>query len=229
MSVGKNVHWKLWYLSAVVFGAAYLLSLRWSPYPLSYVLKATPAIVLACLALRCLRGRERALMPIAYICAAAGDVILESSSTTSLVRGLLCFLVTQLLFTRVFIARATWLGSSLPLIGILVVALAILYCLAWPKLASMGVPVAIYLFALATMTSSALMISSTRWIGAGAIAFLVSDAMIGVDTFVTKIPHSIVWIVATYYAAQLMIAWGLFGLPIAREPAMAAVEVRQHQ
>ena len=73
------------------------------------------------------------------------------------------------------------------------------------------IPVAIYILVIGTMTLLAALrtIDDYRLL-AGAVLFMFSDAMIAINKF--QYDGEIVWahlfIMVTYYAAQLLIAWG---------------------
>jgi alkylglycerol monooxygenase len=43
------------------------------------------------------------------------------------------------------------------------------------------------------------------WVALGACVFMVSDSLIAINKFVTPVTLSPLWILATYYAAQLLI------------------------
>lgn len=222
-SQGELAPWRAWLVLAAFFGYGYVVSLGWHPYPGSYVIKAIPAIILAGLALRMLQGAERIVMFIAYLGSAAGDIFLDLDRTAYLPHGLGCFLVTQIGFAWVFARRATWMPSRLPPILVLVIAAAAMATAAWPSLGAMRVPVLVYIVALLTMASTALMVGSTRWIGIGAVVFLVSDTLIGINRFIVPFESSTAIIVAVYISAQLMIAYGLFGTAAAHTRRVATL------
>ena len=86
----------------------------------------------------------------------------------------------------------------------------------YPKLSAIDggalvIPVAVYILVIATMTFLAALrtIDDFRLV-AGAILFMFSDAMIAINKF--QYDGEIVWshlfIMVTYYSAQLLIAWG---------------------
>ena len=47
--------------------------------------------------------------------------------------------------------------------------------------------------------------SAARWVAVGACVFMLSDALIAVNKFLTPVPLVSFWILLTYYAAQLLI------------------------
>ncbi len=203
---------RLVFILAGVVGYGYVASLVWHPYAGSFALMAVPALMLLVLSALRLRGRERVAMIVAFAGAAAGDGFLDLDRTGYLRHGLACFLLTQIGFTVAFAGRARWSRAVLPLLLVLVAAEAVLLGVAWDGLGALRIPVTIYLATLLAMVGSALMVRNAPWIGAGALAFLLSDSLIGVNAFIAPFAHSTPLIVSIYLAALLMIAWGFFGL-----------------
>lgn len=202
-----------WLLFALLVGYAYVASLAVRPYPFSFALKAIPALTLCGLALVRLDGRARVNMALAFAFAAAGDVFLDLDRTRYLPHGLACFLVTQVGFALAFAGHARWTPARLPVIALFVIAAVVLLVFAWPSLGALTIPVIVYIGALLAMTSTALMAVERPWIARGAIAFLISDALIGINRFVAPFAGSTAVIVAIYVTAIVMIARGVFGPP----------------
>jgi len=200
-----------WLGFAAFVGLAYVASLALHPYPLSYAVKAIPAVTLCALALSWLRGRTRMLMALAFAAAAAGDVFLDLDRTRYLPHGLGCFLVTQVAFTLAFRQWARWTPSRLPLVALLVLAEVALLAFAWPNLGPLRIAVIVYLSALLAMTATSLMVRDSPWIAAGGVLFLVSDSLIGINAFIAPFPASTAIIVTIYLASMLFIARGVFG------------------
>lgn len=47
--------------------------------------------------------------------------------------------------------------------------------------------------------------AAARWVALGACVFMVSDSLIAINKFVMPVELSSLWILATYYAAQVLI------------------------
>ena len=47
--------------------------------------------------------------------------------------------------------------------------------------------------------------AGARWVAIGACIFMLSDALIAINKFVTPVPLSGLWILATYFCAQMLI------------------------
>ena len=75
-----------------------------------------------------------------------------------------------------------------------------------PSLGELRVPLAVYSAALITMATLACAVSAV--VGAGGVLFLVSDLMIGADAAGIDLPARGFLVMATYIAAQLLIATG---------------------
>lgn len=199
---------------AAVFGCTYVASLPlFHPYPLSWLLKAIPALILCGLAIAWLAGAARVMFAVSFLAAAAGDAFLDLDRTANLAYGLGSFLIMQIGFAIAFARLARWVPARAPVIAALALASAALILVAWPKLGALKLPVIVYVTALLAMTSTALLVRDRPWLARGALAFVVSDALIGVSQFVAPFPGSTPTIVAIYYASMLMIARGVFGPP----------------
>ena len=78
--------------------------------------------------------------------------------------------------------------------------------------AGLQIPVAVYVFFIALMGAQAigraiaLQTPSARWVAAGSLLFMASDSLLAINKFVSPIPLSPLWILGTYFAAQLLIA-----------------------
>ena len=46
---------------------------------------------------------------------------------------------------------------------------------------------------------------ASRWVAVGAGFFMVSDALLATNRFVTPLPMAPLWVLGTYYAAQVLI------------------------
>jgi uncharacterized membrane protein YhhN len=47
--------------------------------------------------------------------------------------------------------------------------------------------------------------AAARWVALGACVFMVSDSLIAINKFVTPVALSSLWILTTYYCAQMLI------------------------
>lgn len=68
-------------------------------------------------------------------------------------------------------------------------------------------PVLLYVIAIGLMAWSAIL-TGNRFAIFGSLLFLASDSVLSWNLFVEDVPHSGIWIMTTYYAAQFLIATG---------------------
>jgi len=95
----------------------------------------------------------------------------------------------------------------------------------WPGLERLKVPVIIYVVIITTMVIAAVLAPFTsQLIGFGAVLFLISDSLLGLNKFRQPIPAAGYLIWATYYLAQCGIAMGLF-----REGKLGGVRVIENK
>jgi alkenylglycerophosphocholine/alkenylglycerophosphoethanolamine hydrolase len=196
------------YVFAALAGYAYVALWSWHPYPGSFLLKATPMLVLAVLAALKLDGRDRVLAVVAFVMSAFGDALLDMDRA-NLLPGLLAFLVTQLCYVVLFASRAAWQPARVPVLALLVLADAAFLFAGWPKFGPLLIPIIVYLTALLAMASAGVMVRGNAALTTGALLFLVSDTLIGVNAFIAPFAHSTPVIVGIYFTAQLFIGWGL--------------------
>lgn len=200
---------------------AFLLTIPFTPYPGSLVTKALPILILAGLAWVSLQGPARLLMTAALLLSACGDVLLEMDVFSS---GLGSFLLAQLCYAWYFFSQRDW--NSRPY-GRLFIVIAIMPAVGLPVVTHAGelvIHVAVYMTAISLMgIGAALHRSQSVIVFAGALLFIASDSMIAINRFVTPLPAARYGIMITYYAAQLLILWGVLeSLSKPSESAQAA-------
>ena len=78
-----------------------------------------------------------------------------------------------------------------------------------PNLGKLTIPVMVYISALTLMVQSALLARfKTKWIVCGAVLFMLSDSLIGVNRFKMDVPWRDYLVWATYYVGQCGIVLG---------------------
>jgi alkylglycerol monooxygenase len=126
--------------------------------------------------------------------------------------GLASFLVAHIFYIALFRQGHAWFPSRRALAGVLSVG-ALMYAIVWPGLADpiLKSAVAAYVLVISLMAAQAIGRATVqgdtaaRWVAVGACVFMVSDSLIAINKFVTPVALSSLWILATYYAAQLLI------------------------
>jgi uncharacterized membrane protein YhhN len=165
------------------------------------------------------------LMTGALIFSWAGDVALgiTSHAEAMFMLGLICFLLTHILYFIVFIRTP---GRTLSfkiflysLIPVLTYGLSLLFIL-YDDLGAMKIPVIVYTVIILAMVAAAVnrigKVSRTSFflVLAGAILFLFSDSMLAINKFSHPFPFASPLIMFTYVSGQYLIVTGyLFGVP----------------
>ena len=141
-----------------------------------------------------------------------GDIALLWPESLFLL-GLGLFLVAHGFYIALFRQGLSWFPNGKALAAVLAVG-AGMYAVIWPGLNDpvLKIAVAVYVSVISLMAAQAIgraMVlgdASSRWVAVGACVFMVSDACIAINKFVTPLPLAGLWILATYYTAQLLIA-----------------------
>ncbi len=126
--------------------------------------------------------------------------------------GLGAFLVAHLFYIALFRQGQAWFPSRRALITVLGFGAA-MYAVVWGGLGDpvLKVAVAAYVAVISLMVAQAigravtLGDSASRWVAVGACVFMLSDSLIAIHKFVSPIALSSLWILVTYYAAQMLI------------------------
>ena len=216
MKSASRLHLAL-FVIAFISGYAYIATIAFKPYEFSYLLKATPVLLLALIAfLKMAKTDSNALskpqtvaLILAMLASASGDIFLDFDRSAYLKQALGSFLITQLAYVYLFFplrdvtTQRRWLMPPL-----VVMTLVLIYQFSLTA-GALFIPVVIYCLVLLAMAFSALLVKDNIWINVGGLAFLIADALIGVNRFIVSFDYSTTIIVSIYISAQLMIGWGL--------------------
>jgi uncharacterized membrane protein YhhN len=156
-------------------------------------------------------GRFDRYLALALVLSLCGDVFLMLPGNY-FIPGLASFLVAHLFYIAVFRQGQHWFPNRTALLTTLSVG-ACMYIVLWPGLGApaLKVAVAAYVSVIALMAAQALGRASTLgtpeayWVAVGACIFMVSDALIAVNKFLAPVPLASLWVLSTYYAAQMLI------------------------
>lgn len=214
---------RLWLIAAAA-GLAYGVSLRDAPYPDQ---AAAKVLMCALLFLACARHEpfsERLRLMAALAASAVGDALLALPQLTfSFIGGLGAFLVAHVAYCALLAPRAMpalrikgpglWRGGEgwrYAPVALLWAAFVAMYFVFLPHLGPLAVPVALYMLALCAMASFAVSARPTGLaLPLGGLAFVASDALIGIDRFLGTFPGSGYAIWFTYVLAQVSIVGGV--------------------
>lgn len=177
-------------------------------------LKIVPIAILAAVAMQRLTGLTRTLSLIALTLSALGDLLLALDFPNQFTFGLGAFLLAQLTYTANFLRGARlndWGRRRSALRGVpLLLAAWLLARLIVPQAGELAPAVLAYLLVITGMAlSAAAHRGNSALLFAGAVTFMVSDALIALNRFVTPIPMAGTAIMLSYYAAQAMLLYGV--------------------
>jgi uncharacterized membrane protein YhhN len=142
-----------------------------------------------------------------------GDVLLLYPAM--FLPGLLSFLAAHVCFIVLLSRDAPWLHSRRALAVFISVAALVFVVLDQNGLPpELRLPVAAYVLVIATMAAQAwgrakhLGSAGSRWVAWGSVLFMLSDALLAMDKFVSPLPLAGLWVLASYYLAQGLIVQG---------------------
>lgn len=187
----------------------YIATLKLRPYPFSYLVKIIPIVSLIFIAYFNIPGKKGKIIIGALIFSAIGDIILALNGTDYFVYGLSSFALAHCLYIWSFARSPVIIGKrSIFVILFISYGITMAYILI-PELGKMLIPVLVYLIIIISMGVSAAIGKNNNYLVViGAFAFMVSDSLIALNMFHTKIPFSSFWIMITYFPAQFLITYG---------------------
>ncbi|WP_117196367.1 lysoplasmalogenase family protein [Rhizobium terrae] len=210
---------------SVVLVASVALALyhfRWLEKPASHLraaLKMLPVLLLAAYALA--MGAP-VLLVLALALAALGDLCLAYDGEAPFISGLIAFLASHIAYVALFwpetetglILASAWRYAAA---WFFIMLTGLLLFILWRPVGKLAIPVAIYAAAILAMSLSALAVKPVLP-SAAATLFVMSDTALALQRFLVKPGDPIakrlkrlVW--GAYYAAQLIFALGIAGLP----------------
>ena len=215
-SVGGLMQGRLSMLQVLLIESAVLATATAAlgPLELHHLLKPLTlliAIVLVAARTRPSRaeGRFDLYLMVALGASLAGDVLLMFPGY--FIPGLLSFLVAHLFYIALFKQGVAWFPSRRALMVTLTVGLAV-YAFLWSGLNPvLKVAVAAYVLVIALMAAQAigratvLKGKAAAAVAVGACFFMLSDTLLATHRFVQPLPMAPLWVLATYYLAQILI------------------------
>lgn len=154
------------------------------------------------------------LLGAALLASLAGDVALMLPD--AFIPGLVSFLLGHLAYIALLRRGVRWFAHRGALAATLCTGAA-MYAWLWRGglPADLRVPVAVYVLVIALMAAQALgraaqlQTPAARTVALGACVFMASDSVLAIDRFVQPVPLALLWVLATYYAAQFCIVHGM--------------------
>jgi len=187
-----------------LLAASYLWLNQHGEFPLSFLVKILPLLLLTGWVWRNLPGQPWLLLALGW--SMTGDVLLAWDGEALFVFGLAAFLCGHLCY----LMNLRPLTALKPLLLLPYLAFACLVLsLMWPNLGGMTVPVMLYMAVILTMSYATwCSAKSNRWLVIGGLFFILSDSLIGLNKFYQAIPAAGSWIMLTYYLAQYGLVLG---------------------
>lgn len=154
-------------------------------------------------------GRFHGLLMLALAFSLAGDVFLMFQGY--FIPGLVSFLAAHLCYIALFKDGVPWFPSRRALLIVLAVG-AVMYAFLFGFLPPMlKVAVAAYTVVIALMAAQAMgragvpRDKASLGVAVGAGLFMLSDSLLAINRFAAPLPMAQLWVLATYYAAQVLI------------------------
>ena len=147
---------------------------------------------------------------VALLASLAGDVLLMLPGD-HFIAGLAAFLLAHGAYLALFRQGLGWFPSRTALAATLSAG-ALVLALLWPGLhgALLTAAVAVYVLLIGLMAAQALGRAAvlgdaaSRAVAGGAALFMLSDAILGIDRFVLPLPLAPLWVLGSYFAAQIL-------------------------
>lgn len=190
-------------LGLALLGAAlYIYALATQSPLLGLAVKPLPVIALLVWLGAAEPGRYRRWIMIGLGFSLLGDILLAAPGDL-FVFGLAAFLCAHLAYLRAYLGTTRHL-SPLALIGSAIVGTALLGVLISHGLGELLIPVTVYSLAITAMLWRALACGGLAALGA--VAFVFSDSLIGIDRFVGQFSAAPYLIIVAYWLGQWAIA-----------------------
>ena len=221
MSANALVRWfnntdRLLLIASIICSFIYFITPGSSAFTGRFVVKGAAVAFLAAIAWRLLRGRARYLLGAALVLSSAGDILLDLGERF-FVYGLAAFLLAHICYGALFVLY--WPRPFRPradqwmLVAAVVIYAGALAWRIWPGLGAMRMrpPVLAYIIVITLMVvAAALARFVSQWVILGAVLFLISDSLIGLNRFHQPLSSFMVdyliWL--TYYLGQCGLALG---------------------
>ncbi len=200
-----NRHWPLGY---ALFSLLYILLTLYAKHSLIALVKIIPILILLGYLYRSNHIKFPSFLKYGLIFSLVGDFILTYFAAKGFVFGLGAFFIAHIFYILCLIPLQ-WQKQSL-MIALLALGYGgLVLVLIAPQLGGLAIPVVAYMIILFLMTLSALFSKqNNRWLTLGAISFLFSDSLIGLNKFYQPLEFASLLIMTSYYFAQFSLVKG---------------------
>jgi uncharacterized membrane protein YhhN len=176
-------------------------------------------------------SKFHALLLGAMVFSLGGDVALMLPGNY-FIPGLASFLVAHLFYLVLFKQGQAWFPHRGALFGVLGFG-AVMLAVLWGNLGDPVLKGAVtaYVTVISLMAAQAIGRASvqgdpsSRWVAVGACVFMASDSLIAINKFLSPVPLSSLWILLTYYTAQMLIVHHTLAARTATGSAWATASV----
>lgn len=179
------------------------------PQPLLALFKTLPIGILIVMVLKArsqLQNRTFTTLLFALSFSALGDVLLAIDSGQLFISGLAAFFVSHAFYIITMLPIKNWRIEVVLLYLFLAI---VIFCLFYPNLNDMLIPVLFYMLVLTIMASLTWMTDkSNGLLVLGGAVFVISDSILGLNRFYLEIAHADIAIMCSYYLAQFCLVTG---------------------
>jgi len=211
MSDSKREPKAVWFWAYGVVAVGFICSHSMRPYPLDYVLKAVPDLIVLAVCWFCFKGFVRVGMVSACLASAVGDVALGLNRVSNFKIALISYLIAHVLFAAVFFRDFRYSATGVSKALFAFIATAIIGVIVVPRAGALAIPVLIYIAGITVMAVGAAFLNGKAGllVYAGACAFICCDSSIALDKFVQSISIPLQFIFTLYYSAIFFIVFGM--------------------
>ncbi|MDI4653374.1 MULTISPECIES: lysoplasmalogenase [Pseudoalteromonas] len=196
----------------LIFSSAYIALLLLQPalpHPFMALFKISPICFLIVMVLKGrsqLQNRTFITLLFALSFSALGDVLLALDTGQLFIGGLAAFFVSHAFYIITMLPIKNW---RLDVVLLYLFLAIIAFCLFYPNLNHLLIPVLFYMLVLTIMASLTWMTDkSNGFLVLGGAVFVISDSILGLNRFYLEIAHADIAIMCSYYLAQFCLVKG---------------------
>ncbi|HEY8048071.1 MAG TPA: lysoplasmalogenase family protein [Ramlibacter sp.] len=211
-AIGAAMQGRITMLEAVMLEAAALATATAAVGMVDLLRILKPSVMALAIVFVIQRGNAQRLLVAALALSMVGDLLLPGR----FIPGLVSFLCAHLCYIALFKQDAPWFASRKAL-ACTVAAAAVMYAVLFPHLGPvLQVAVACYALVIACMAAQAIGRASVLrdahsvGVAVGATIFMASDSILAINKFAIPLPSADFLVLATYYAAQILIVHNAF-------------------
>ncbi len=196
----------------LILSSVYIALLLFIPsltQPIMALFKTLPIGLLIVMVLKGrsqLQNRTFITLLFALSFSALGDVLLALDTGQLFIGGLAVFFISHTFYIITMLPIKTW---RLDVVLLYLFLAIIVFCLFYPNLNDMLIPVLFYMLVLTIMASLTWMTDkSNGFLVLGGAVFVISDSILGLNRFYLEIAHADIAIMCSYYLAQFCLVTG---------------------